>query len=440
MIGRQRRAVERDDDAEVRPLPIERWSRDDSEAVVLVFAVLESPQGDAVEHEIEESGMTEQWAADHDPIASGNSGSETSAEGTSRVEKSEVVDIDPDSADEELEFIYSITSYGADYPVDGLVKRIESGDIAVPAFQRQFIWPRPRIERFIESLLLGLPVPGIFLALEPESNRLLVIDGQQRLRTLAAFYKGVLRGQEFKLSKGVQSQFVGRTYETLEAEERRRLDDSIIHATVIRQDEPSNDQSSVYFIFERLNTGGTLLQPQEIRAAIFQGPFNALLHELNEIDAWRSVFGAPSLRMKDQELILRFFAFFFAASQYKRPMKEFLNDFMGGHRKLEDLRPPELRERFDETVSALSAPGAVEPRRLFRPGTQINAAVFDAVMVGMARRLESGPIRAPGAILAAYEGLLGLDDFKAAYSRATADEASVEARLRLATEAFSVVR
>jgi hypothetical protein len=167
----------------------------------------------------------------------------------------DIVDIDPEGEDEELEFVYSITSYGADYPVDGLVKRIDAGDIIVPEFQRQFIWPRPRIERFIESLLLGLPVPGIFLAREPESNRLLVIDGQQRLRTLSAFYKGILRGREFKLSKGVQAQFVDRTYETLEEEDRRRLDDSIIHATVIRQDEPSDDQSSVYFIFERLNTG-----------------------------------------------------------------------------------------------------------------------------------------------------------------------------------------
>src|SRR3954454_89039 len=118
-----------------------------------------------------------------------------------------VADIDPEAEDEELPFVYSITSYGADYPVDGLVKRLESGDIAVPDFQRQFIWPRARIDRFIESLLLGLPVPGIFLAREPETNKLLVIDGQQRLRTLAAFYKGILRDRKFALGKGVQEQF-----------------------------------------------------------------------------------------------------------------------------------------------------------------------------------------------------------------------------------------
>lgn len=351
-----------------------------------------------------------------------------------------VIDVDPDSGEEELDFVYSITSYGADYPVDGLVKRIDAGDIAVPEFQRQFIWPRPRIERFIESLLLGLPVPGIFLAREPESHRMLVIDGQQRLRTLSAFYNGILRGQEFKLSDAVQSQFVGRTYETLEPEDRRRLDDSIIHATVIKQDEPSDDQSSVYFIFERLNTGGTLLQPQEIRAAIFQGPFNKLLHELNSLDAWRQVFGSPSPRLKDQELILRFFAFLMSSDTYTRPMKEFLNDFMGRHRDLRHLNRSGLTEQFELTIAALTQPGAIEPRRLFRPGTQINAAVFDAVMVGMAKWLgsHSQPPDA-AATRQTYEALLQSEDFRAAYGRATADEANVANRLRIATEAFAAL-
>lgn len=351
-----------------------------------------------------------------------------------------VEDVDPESEEEELEFVYSITSYGADYPVDGLVRRIESGDIAVPEFQRQFIWPRARIERFIESLLLGLPVPGIFLALEPESNRLLVIDGQQRLRTLAAFYKGLLRGKEFRLSEGVQPQFVGRTYETLEPEDRRRLDDSIIHATVIKQDVPSDDQSSVYFIFERLNTGATLLQPQEIRAAIYQGAFNELLHEINEFPKWREVFGRPSPRLKDQELILRFLAFERDAVNYKRPMKEFLNEFMGKHRKLEALDRGTLAGQFTAAIEALTQEDALEPRRLFRPGTQINAAVFDAVMVGMAKRLQANAQAPAGwAVREAYEALLDDADFKSAYARATADEASVESRLRLATEAFTAL-
>lgn len=348
-----------------------------------------------------------------------------------------VEDVDPEAPDEELPFVYSITSYGADYTVDGLVARMKKGDIEVPDFQRQFIWPRPRIDRFIESLLLGLPVPGIFLALEPRTNKQLVIDGQQRLRTLQTFYDRVLRGKEFALGDGVQDQFKGHTYETLEEEDRRRLDNSIIHATVVRQDEPSEDQSSIYFVFERLNTGGTVLQPQEIRAAIYQGKLNALLAELNEYEAWRNVFGRRSPRLKDQELILRFFAFLFDGGNYSRPMKEFLNESMGANRNLERIPRDELESRFYATIDLLAS--AVSPSDLFRPKAGINAAVFDAVTVAVARRLDRGPKPDSHAVGDAYVRLLRDPEFITAYSRATADEASVERRLRLATEVFDSV-
>ena len=221
-------------------------------------------------------------------------------------------------ADEVIPFTYSITSYGADYPVDSLVKRMKNKDILVPsfeheeeleedvdAFQRGYIWPRSKADRFIESLLLGLPVPGIFLVKE-DSGRLLVLDGHQRLRTLHRFYEGTIHGRVYALA-GVQERFVGKTYKTLDIEDRRRLDDSIIHATIIKQDEPSEDRSSIYSIFERLNTGGVALQPQEIRMALYHGPFSSLLRKLNTLPEWRELVGPVSRRLKDIELILRFF-------------------------------------------------------------------------------------------------------------------------------------
>jgi hypothetical protein len=278
-------------------------------------------------------------------------------------ETTPVEDIDPTADDEELPFVYSITAYGADYPVDGLVARMTTDDIEVPDFQRGFIWPKPKCDRFVESLLLGLPVPGVFLAREPASAKLMVIDGQQRLRTLQAFYRGLLRGKEFALGKGVQQQFRGKTFETLEEEDRRRLNDSIIHATIVRQDHPSDDQSSVYFVFERLNTGGTLLQPQEIRTAIYRGAFQNLLADLNTYKTWRDVFGKPSPRMKDCELVLRFFAFLFASNEYKRPMKEFLNTFMGGNQSLDTLDTDTLRSTFTSAIDVLhDALGAFPPK------------------------------------------------------------------------------
>ena len=217
-----------------------------------------------------------------------------------------------DTEKEIIPFRYAITSYGADYPADSLVQRLEKEVVFVPEWQRKFVWSLNQASRFIESLLLGLPVPGIFLARDESSAKLYIVDGQQRLRSLKYFYDGVFRGKEFML-RGVQPRYEGKTYKTLETEDQIRLNDSVIHATIIRQDEPSNDQSSVYHIFERLNTGGTLLHPQEIRACIFHGPFNELLVEFNDIREWRNVYGPPSDRLKDQELILRFFALYFCS-------------------------------------------------------------------------------------------------------------------------------
>src|ERR1035438_4346119 len=169
----------------------------------------------------------------------------------SPVEEEQVDDLD--EAAEVIPCTYSITSYGADYPVDSLVKRMGAKDIVVPkfswtqtgaadivGFQREYVWPRPKADRFIESLLLGLPVPGIFLVKE-QSGRLLVLDGHQRLYTLHSYYKGVIHEESYRLAN-VQERFEGKRYEDLDTEDRRRLDDSIIHATIVRQDEPRSEE------------------------------------------------------------------------------------------------------------------------------------------------------------------------------------------------------
>ncbi|MEA5508035.1 DUF262 domain-containing protein [Halotia wernerae UHCC 0503] len=112
---------------------------------------------------------------------------------TDEVVKEQIQDNLEEEDNEVIPFRYSITSYGADYPVDSLVKRLEIGSIYIPSLQRRYVWKLEQASRFIESLLLGLPVPGIFLSKEKETQKLLVIDGQQRLRTLQYFYNGVFQ-------------------------------------------------------------------------------------------------------------------------------------------------------------------------------------------------------------------------------------------------------
>jgi hypothetical protein len=359
------------------------------------------------------------------------------------IELDGVFDIDPEQ--EVLEKAYSITSYGADFLVDGLVTRMSSGDILVPgfdpeietgsviaSFQRDFVWKKPQIDRFIESLLLGFPVPGIFLVREP-SDVLLVLDGQQRLRSLAAFLEGELRGEPFKLEY-VEEPWRGLRYRDLDPEDRRRLDNSIIHATIVRQDRPPADYGSVYSIFERLNTGGTPLQPQEIRVALFRGPFINLLRDLNAWEHWRTVYGPRSNRLKDQELILRFFALLYRREKYARPLKGFLNDYLEENRDLKRQGADELGDIFRRTSELVAS---TVGRSAFRPQRSLNAAVFDSVMVGLAERLRKGDVANPTAFPKAYERLLESAEYQAATESSTAAEESVEKRTTLATRAFA---
>jgi len=349
-----------------------------------------------------------------------------------------------------IPYRYSITSYGADYPVDGLVKRLDTRAIIIPTFdpeaddggsvdgfQRRFIWTKKQCDKFVESLLLGLPVPGVFLVKQPDGH-LLVLDGQQRLRTLQAFYKGVLKGREFIL-RDVQKRYVDLSYQTLDTDDRRRLDDSIIHATIVKQEEPSHDQSSIYLVFERLNTGGTMLHPQEIRVALYRGRFVKLLRELNDEESWRRLYGSKSPRLKDQELILRFFALFFNGESYQEPMKEFLNSFIGENRDLR-LRlksATQLRDLFRRTCDALLE---FIGDRAFRLERVVNAAVLDSVMVGVAKRLENrGPIRSGEELYKAYERLLSNEGYLESVVKSTGDEANVKKRLKVATDTFSKV-
>jgi hypothetical protein len=262
-----------------------------------------------------------------------------------------------------------------------------------------------------------------------------VLDGQQRLRTLESFYGGIFQGKEFSL-ENVQDQWKGKTYKTLHPDDRRRLDDSIIHATIVRQDEPSEDQSSVYLIFERLNSGGTFLQPQEIRVALYHGKFAALLSKLNENPDWRSLFGAKSPRLKDIELILRFLALYFYAASYRRPMKEFLNRYMASNRDLQKQPEEDLRRIFETTVSTILRIIGV---RAFRPKNAVNAAVLDSVMVGVASRQASGLTTSDESLKAAYAALLASSQFQDATTKATADEENVRKRVQLAKEFFAGV-
>ena len=346
---------------------------------------------------------------------------------------SEQID-DPLDGDDEIAGTvrYAISSYGADMPVDGVISRLERKDIFIPTFQRKFVWNQAQASRFIESLLLGLPVPGIFLFKEPETRRLMVVDGQQRLLTLQSFHDGVIRDRAFELI-GVSQEFSGKTYKTLADEDRRELDDSILHATIFQQDRPSDDRSSIYSVFERLNTGGTPLQPQEIRSCVYRGPFNDLLGELSNNQHWKDLYGAASSRKKDEEIILRFLALYRSLEVYDRPMKQFLNRFMDEHKGLSDELSVEFRSTFTSTVKVVAE--VLQPKAL-RPERNLNVSVADAVLVGIAHRLDRGPIDDPEALKLAHERLIAKLRTEDLFTSGTTNKERLKMRIGLARQEY----
>ena len=254
-----------------------------------------------------------------------------------------------------------------------------------------------------ESLLIGLPVPGIFLYKEDTSQIMKVIDGQQRLRSLIFYSEGTFNeevNQLFRLHD-LKTRFADLSYEELPIEDRRKLDNSIIHATVIRQEKPDDKGSSQFFVFERLNTEAMALRPQEIRSAIYQGDLNDLLSELDNENPWRELLGRVTKRKRGEELILRFLSLYFKYDDYEPPMKSFLNDYMSENRDLRIQDTETVRDAFIPVVNTILDKIGADA---FKPNRPVNAAVLDAVMIGVAKRLETGAIN--GCLRKEYDDLI----------------------------------
>lgn len=374
---------------------------------------------------------------DRSPIADGLGGAPPEAAVSAPLESDEEIE-DPRDDDEALDpqVGYNITSYGADFSVDSYLKRLDRGDMFIPEFQRDFVWTKTQASRFIESLILDLPVPGFFLFREPDTRKLMVVDGQQRLRSLEFFQRGILRGKPFRLT-GVTKDLQGRTWDGLFSVERRALEDAIIHATIFQQIEPSDDRTSVYEVFQRLNTGGTALQAQEVRTCVYRGRFVHLLSVLNEDTNWRDLFGQTHSRKKDQETILRFLALHDCRDDYERPMKRFLNRFMARHRNLNEEEANRMSSLFRETVDVVNR---VLTRESFRPRRALNVAVAEAVLLGVSHRLARGPIEDEAGLHKACRVMMESLEDRELYQGSTTHRDRLQERIDIAVESFATVR
>ena len=254
---------------------------------------------------------------------------------------------------------YDIISSPNDWNFTTIVSFIESGAIEIPNFQRNYVWDIRRASKLIESLLIGLPVPQVFLY-EEAKNKFLVIDGQQRLLSLYFFARGkfpqrdkagrlreslidemslsddLLRDPRYfgtfrlKLSKkigGERNRFDGLTYNEL-ADDKTVLDLRTIRCIIVKQTRPSGN-SAIFEIFNRLNSGGTNLSPQEIRFSLFHSPFISDVIALNGWNDWRHILEIPDpdVQMRDTEHLLRAIALAYSEKKVGQSMRKFINDF-----------------------------------------------------------------------------------------------------------------
>lgn len=367
------------------------------------------------------------------------------AKGIDEKEPTSLVEADFSDLDDPVPSPQQISYSGSDFDVEGLVRRLNRGDIVVPTFghqdptveaagfQRGFVWRRAQMDKFIESLLLGFPVPGIVLVQQTD-KRYLVLDGQQRLRTLEKFYEGTFLDQPFAL-RNVAKDYEGKTYRTLSDADRRTLDNTFIQAIIVKTDGSAASLEAVYQVFERLNSGGTQLTGNEIRVALYAGKLIDFVATINRSLVWRKLYGPLSPRLRDQELLLRVIAFFITPGTYRRPLKNYLNEFAANNRDCSSLNTQELTVLFEESCSLLMS-GLGESAFHFQ-GKQVNVALAESVMVGLMRRLQTPEDKpTPSAVAAAVRALVGDERFKDAITRATADEQNVKDRLALATKAF----
>lgn len=372
-----------------------------------------------------------------------------------------------DYADDESEAQideYDITAIPNDFNLLTLFSFVESGAIQIPGFQRNYVWDRPRASKLIESLILGIPVPQIFLY-EQSKNSFLVIDGQQRLMSIYYFMKrrfprrdkrAAVRGifdenggipdkilhddeyfEDFKLSlksahPTVKNKFHGLNHSLL-GEYKTQFDLRPMRAIIVKQNVPAEDNSSMYEVFNRLNTGGINLTAQEIRSSMYHSSFYDMLQRLNTDSRWRSILQAsePDIHAKDIEIMLRSLAMLADGAVYRPSMVRFLNAFS---KKCQSLPQAEVQYfqsllySFFDACSELNADAFINSRN-----NRLNIALLEATFYGTCRAAFSEKILVAGKVSNKEVQKLEMDtDFVSSAVEGSTHTTSVASRLERA--------
>ncbi len=256
-----------------------------------------------------------------------------------------------------------------------------------PKYQRRARWDVKRQSALIESFLMNVPVPSVFLN-EDDYGKYSVIDGKQRLTSINNFLRGRLTLTDLK----VFGELNGSTVDDMPSPLRSALETrAALQAIIILR---QSDNEVKFEVFKRLNTGGVRLNPQEIRNSTWPGPFNDLVLMLSESNSFHEVLGInrrdKSLiwrEMRDAEFVLRYFTFRHNWATFSGGMQRHMDEFMADHQYASAGDIAEMRSDFVRTVENVRAGFGEHAFRRWVPRTgqwrqQVLAALYDAQMFG----------------------------------------------------------
>ena len=336
-----------------------------------------------------------------------------------------------------------------DPEIDSLYRKWKKGILIIqPDFQRGFVWDISRASRLIESILLDIPLPVIYLSQEKDGKEN-VIDGQQRLTSFFSFIDGKLPdpelpfGKDFRLSKlNVFTELNGHFFKDLQEETQNKIQYYKIRTITFRKESASDLK---FEVFERLNTGAVSLNDQELRNCIYRGSYNDLLWELSQEKTFKELLGIkkPERRMRDVELVLRFASFFHATYiNYKPPIKTFLNNDMEKYQSISEKDAQNLRNAFKNSISIIKSLLNENAFKRFHKGNdrqpngywerkQFNASLYDILMDTFARLDKNTVYQNLDSIREAYIELMTNDqDFINSIELSTSSTQAIQARFK----------
>ena len=337
--------------------------------------------------------------------------------------------------------------FNTDWTVETLFRQIDKGNINLdPQFQRRDAWDELRKSKFIESILCGLPIPNVVLAEDRKvKGRYLVIDGKQRLSTIASFLTGKFALKNLSIRDDLNDCTFSRLKET-HPTEIDTIENYTIRTTVIRN---WPDEGYLYTVFYRLNSGSLQLSSQELRKALHAGKLlDHLENFVSASNGFKKIFGDTiDPRMRDVELVLRFLAFDNSLMEYKGNLKDFLDGTLKFYNEAWEHNLPALQDALTRFEQALVTAHNVFKNNAFRKWNgaaferRINRAVFDVVTRyfsdnQIAKRAEERPTE----IIEVMKSLCSESEmFRNSIERTTKTPSATQIRHRLWGEKLALV-